>query len=216
MDIDNQTKYWDSVAKTKTFTHPINSALLLKYVSQAEKIVDFGCGYGRIVKELTDQDFKNVAGFDTSQDLINRGRQNGIKTLFHFNDIETFPIDNNSADCFLLFAVLTCIPSNLAQKKLISTLYSKLKPNGIIYISDYYIQDDSSEVKQYGYLNGDENNFGTFTLPEGATFRHHTKEWIAELIKDFTIKESSIINVKTMNGNTAKAFQIIIQKIADT
>lgn len=216
MNIDNQTKYWDSVAQTKTFTHPINSALLLKYVSTADKIVDFGCGYGRIVKELTDQNFKNVTGFDTSQDLINRGQQNGIQTIFHFTDIDTFPVDNNSVDCFLLFAVLTCIPSNQAQKKLVSTLISKLKPNGIIYISDYYLQDDRSEVKRYEYLNGDQNNFGTFTLPEGATFRHHTKEWIAELIKDFKIKESLTIDVKTMNGNSAKAFQLIIQKTADT
>lgn len=215
MDIDNQTKYWDSVSQTKTFTHPINSAQLLKYVSATDKIVDFGCGYGRLVKELTDQKFKNVTGFDTSKELINRGQQNGINTIFHFNDIATLPVDNNSADCFLLFAVLTCIPSNHAQKRLINTLSSKLKPNGIIYISDYYLQDDLSEVKRYEYLNGDQNNFGTFTLPEGATFRHHTKEWIEELTKDFKMKESTIIDVKTMNGNSAKAFQLIIQKTAD-
>mgnify|MGYP000502854970 CR=1 FL=1 len=216
MDIDNQIAYWDSVAQTKTFTHPLNIALLSKYISPADKIVDFGCGYGRLVQELTDLHFKNVSGFDTSKDLIKRGQQNGILTISQINNADALPLDNNSVDCFLLFAVLTCIPSNQAQKKLIHILQSKLKPKGIIYISDYYLQDNLSEVKRYEYLNGDKNNFGTFSLPEGATFRHHTKKWIAELTQDFETNEHDYIDVKTMNGNDAKAFQLILQKKADT
>ena len=212
MDINNQTKYWNRVAKNKIFTHPIDTSLLLKYVSKEDRIIDYGCGYGRIVKELTENNFTNVTGFDTSNEIIERGCRDGVVKLFHFNDIATFPVENNSVDCILLFAVLTCIPSNQAQIKLINTLYSKLKSNGIIYISDYYLQDDSTEVKQYEYFDGDLNNFGTFALPEGVTFRHHAKEWIAELIKEFEIRESAMIDVTTMNGNSAKAFQLIVQK----
>lgn len=212
MDINNQSQYWDSVAKNKIFTHPIDTSLLLKFVTKEDRIVDYGCGYGRIVKELTEKKFTDVTGFDTSNELIERGCRDGVVKLFHFNDIDTLPIDNNSVDCFLLFAVLTCIPFNLAQIKLINTLYSKLKPNGIIYISDYYLQDDRSEVKNYEYFEGDQNNFGVFSLPEGVTFRHHTKEWIGELFNKFEIRERTMIDVTTMNGNSAKAFQLIVQK----
>jgi SAM-dependent methyltransferase len=212
MDIDNQTGYWDSVAQSKTFTHPLNPDLLSKYISPSDRIVDFGCGYGRLVKLLLDENYQNVEGYDTSKELIIRGQKNGIPGLYHFDGIEKFPIEDNSVNCFLLFAVLTCIPSNQAQKKLISILYSKLKPNGIIYISDYYIQEDANKAKRYEYLNDDPDNYGTFTLLEGATFRHHTREWIADLLQDFNVKEHSIIDVKTMNGNSAKAFQVIVQK----
>ncbi len=215
MDIDNQIAYWDSVAQTKIFTHPLNLELLSKYISPVDKIVDFGCGYGRLVQELTDLHFENVIGFDTSKDLIARGQQNGTLTISQISNVDALPLDNNSVDSFLLFAVLTCIPSNHAQQNLINVLFSKLKPGGIIYISDYYLQDNLSEVKGYEYLNGDKSNFGTFTLPEGATFRHHTKEWIAELTQNFRTKENDIIDVKTMNGNNAKAFQLILQKTAD-
>jgi hypothetical protein len=98
------------------------------------------------------------------------------------------------------------------QMELMDILFSKLKPGGIIYISDYYLQTDSIEVERYNYLNNDKQNFGVFTLLEGAIFRHHTHEWIKHLLKDFQIVNENMIEVKTMNGNSAEAFQIIAKK----
>jgi hypothetical protein len=61
-------------------------------------------------------------------------------------------------------------------------------------------------------LNGDKDNYGVFTLPEGATFRHHTREWIAELLTDFKIMEERAVAVRTMNGHIAEAFQIVAMR----
>ena len=77
---------------------------------------------------------------------------------------------------------------------------------------DDYLQDNEVSKSRYTYFNNDLDNFGVFTLPEDATLRHHTKEWIATLVKDFTIEKENIIAVKTMNGNSAAAFQLIVQK----
>lgn len=212
MSIDNQAKYWNRVAHSKTFSHPLNLKVLSNYVQTTDYIIDFGCGYGRLIKLLKEYHFQNVTGFDTSKELISRGLSEGVSSIFHIDEAECLPIENNSVACFLLFAVLTCIPSNQAQKDLLKILHSGLKTNGIIYISDYSIQEDPESVKRYEYLNGDPDNYGVFTLPEGVTFRHHTREWIAELLKDFTITEEFMIDIQTMNGNNAKAFQIIAKK----
>ncbi len=211
MSIDNQKEYWDKVAQQKTFTHPLHLNLLLQYIDKNATIVDYGCGYGRIVKELKEAGFSNITGYDTSIELINRGKNNHLPIL-HISDPSKLPPDDNSVDCFLLFAVLTCIPSNPGQSALIELLHSKLKPGGIIYISDYYLQDNEVSKSRYIHFNNDPDNFGVFHLPEGATLRHHTKEWIASLVKDFIIKKELIIEVKTMNGNSSEAFQLIIQK----
>lgn len=104
---------------------------------------------------------------------------------------------------------MTCIPSKSGQKELINILKNKLAPNGLLYISDYYLQDNRSEVKEYKNLDEDTNNYGVFTLPEGAAFRHHTREWIMELQEEFKLVSEKIVDVKTMNGHTAKAFQIV-------
>ncbi len=143
--------------------------------------------------------------------MICKGIFSGLP-VYHLENPEKLPIDNNSVDCILLFAVLTCIPSNVGQLELISLLISKLKPGGILYVSDYYLQPDFIELGLYEYFNDDADNYGVFTIPEGVTFRHHSKTWISNLLKDFIISNESIIEVKTMNGHYAEAFQIIAKK----
>ena len=211
MDVDNQKEYWDKVARQKTFTHPIHTDLLLQNIDKHAIVIDYGCGYGRIVDELIRAGFSKTAGYDTSIELIRRGQQNYLP-IHHIHTPEELPLIDNSVDCFLLFAVLTCIPSNNGQSDLIRLLHSKLKPGGIIYISDYYLQDNEISKSRYTNFNGDQNNFGVFSLPEGATLRHHTQEWIKCLLKNFKIVQEQIIEVKTMNGNCADAFQMIIKK----
>ena len=212
MNIDNQKEYWDEVAEIKTFTHPIDLELINNFLNKQSRIVDFGCGYGRIVKQLTDLGFENVCGYDTSKELIARGISENNLALYHIDNPAELKLQDNSIDCIILFAVLTCIPSNEGQNGLINLLISKLKKGGVIYISDYYLQENSVEVERYECLNGDKNNFGVFKLPEGATFRHHTKEWIKTLTKDFDILIENPLIVKTMNGNIANGFQIIGKK----
>ena len=211
-DINNQKQYWDSVADKKTFTHPIDIAWLSKYVGKDASILDYGCGYGRVVSILCEHGFSNVVGFDTSRMLIERGlRQTGLN-LVHINTPAALPVADNSVDCIILFAVLTCIPANEGQTELLALLHSKLKPDGIIYISDYYLQPDLSEVTRYSSFNSDPANYGVFTLAEGATFRHHTREWIVELLHNFHIKQERTVGVTTMNGHKAQAFQLIARK----
>ena len=212
MSLDNQTEYWNKIADSKTFTHPIQMDLLARYVSPNDAIVDFGCGYGRLISELTANGYDNISGYDTSVELIKRGHQNQLDNIFHITSPDSLAIADNSVDAVLLFAVLTCIPSNKGQQELIELLYAGLKPGGILYISDYYLQNNSKEMDRYEYLDNDKDNYGVFSLTERATFRHHSKEWISSLLHIFEIKEEHAIEVKTMNGHVAEAFQIIAQK----
>ncbi|RYZ48600.1 MAG: class I SAM-dependent methyltransferase [Sphingobacteriales bacterium] len=217
MSIDNQKDYWDRVANEKTFTHPIDLALLQTRLSRDALIVDYGCGYGRIVHELEKQGYSNVMGYDSSVALINRGNTGSDrKNLYHINDPCDLPLDDHSVDCFLLMAVLTCIPSNRAQQSLINLLIRKLKPGGLIFISDYYLGENATpDHGEYSTLHDDPLNYGVFTLPEGATFRHHTREWISMLLKNLSIISEKMIEVKTMNGHKTEAFQILASNAGD-
>ena len=212
-DINNQTSYWNSVAHIKHFTHPLNETLVNKYFDETSCILDYGCGYGRITASLQNSGFKRIIGVDTSSELIERGKHlyPGLELMAIENPL-SMPFDDDCFDVVILFAVLTCIPWNEGQRELISVLQAKLRSGGVLYISDYYLQDETSEVSRYEYLNGDPLNYGVFTLPEGATFRHHTKEWIKELLQDIDILEEVPTEVKTMNGHKAMAFQIIAAK----
>jgi len=212
MNLDNQKTYWNKVAEVKAFTHPVDIDLIEKYIDKQHSILDFGCGYGRVGKTLLDAGYKNVSGYDTAIELIKRGTNLDKLPLYHIENPTDLPLRNNSAECILLFAVLTCIPSNNGQTDLLKLLHSTLKPGGLIYISDYYLQQNSIETGRYQYLNNDKNNYGVFALEEGVTFRHHTEEWISTLLKDFKILQEKPVEVFTMNGHIANAFQIVAQK----
>lgn len=211
--LNNQKEYWDKVATTKTFTHPLDLLLVNDNFKKDFTILDYGCGYGRLTNEFNANGFKNITGVDTSRELIKRGKElyPGLN-LLHINAPEELDHSEASYDAVVLFAVLTCIPSNAAQKELLHILAKNLKKGGLVYISDYYLQPNREEVKKYTFLNNDKNNYGVFTLPEGVVFRHHTKEWIRELLQDFEIISEKVITVKTMNGHAAEAFQILAKR----
>ncbi len=211
--IDNQHAYWDAVALEKTFTHPIDLQLLESFIPQKDaQILDFGCGYGRLVQELQTAGYSNVAGYDTSAALIARGRAAGNRDLHHIATPAALPVADGSIDAILLFAVLTCIPSNAGQRTLIALLRRKLRPGGLLYISDYSLQAARIEAGIYTRLDGDPENDGVFTLPEGVTLRHHSRAWITTLLQDFEIVHEGMVEVVTMNGNRSEAFQIVARK----
>ena len=46
--------YWNSIAETKEFTTPMRSDLFARHVKRNAEILDLGCGYGRIMHELSE------------------------------------------------------------------------------------------------------------------------------------------------------------------
>lgn len=210
--MERQQDYWNRVANEKTFTHPIDLELVGRYLVPDALLVDYGCGYGRVVKDMEEAGYTNISGYDTSEALIARGRAAGVLNIYSIARAEELPVPDGSVDMVLLFAVLTCIPSNKEQRALVKLLQSKLRPGGFLYISDYYLQPGSTEMERYEYLDGDKDNYGVFTLPEGATFRHHTREWINTLLADFALVDERTIEVRTMNGHSAEAFQIVAMR----
>ena len=71
--LSEQEVYWDKVAEEKEFQVPFRMDLFQKYVSKEMKVLEVGCGYGRNLNRLYNNDFSNLIGIDISQRMINRG-----------------------------------------------------------------------------------------------------------------------------------------------
>ena len=208
-NIGNQHKYWDSVAWDKVFTHPINMELFQANVPIESRILDYGCGYGRTVRELSNSGYCNVVGVDSSALMIERGRRTypdlNLEVLLDSHG----PDDDGAFDAIILLAVLTCIPTNAGQKDLIKKLRRLLRSGGVIYISDYCLQEDERNLQRYEKFAEEFGPYGVFRLPEGAIMRHHSLAWIKSLLFQFEMIALSRIEVATMNGNQAKVFQYL-------
>ena len=208
----NQKAYWDKVADEKVFTHPVDFKLLAAVLNKDHCILDFGCGYGRTCDDLMKMGYKNVIGIDFSKKMIQRGRRDHPHLDLRLVKDTILKFDDASFDAVLLFAVLTCIPIEEEQVKLITQIKKVLKPGGILYISDLLLQNDERNLKRYSEFKQKFGKYGIFELPEGVVLRHHSIEWIRSLTSEF--KELKIKNIDfiTMNRNIARGFQYLCKQ----
>lgn len=209
---ETQKSYWNSVADTKKFTTPFNIEEFSKYVPIKAKILDVGCGYGRTLNELYRNDYKNLIGIDFSEKLIARGKNLYPSLTLHIQHTEDIDLPDNSVDAVILFAVLTCIIDDNAQKHLLSEIKRVLKPNGIIYINDFLLNSDERNLNRYEKYLKKYKTYGVFELPEGAILRHHSLDYIKELVVGFKKLEFKETTYTTMNGHKSNGFFFIGQK----
>src|SRR4030095_15987167 len=85
----------------------------------------------------------------------------------------------------LLFSVLTCLPTDDGQRDIVKEVKRVLRPGGLFYISDLWLQDDERTRERYARDEAKYGVYGVFDLPEGVTVRHHDPLWIEELTRDF-------------------------------
>jgi SAM-dependent methyltransferase len=204
-----EVRYWDSLGSEKLFFHPLRIAWLTHYANPSTCILDFGCGYGRILGELHGGGFTNVIGLDFSFRMLQRSRSwiPGVRLVQ--NEGSTIPLQKHSVDLVLLFAVLTCIPQDDQQLNLVHEISRVLRPGGLLYISDLLLNSDLRNLERYDRYAEEYGTYGVFKLPEGVAMRHHTKEWIGILTGSFHPLQFEAFEATTMNGNKSAAFQYL-------
>ena len=206
----DQSDYWDKVASQKTFNHALNLAWLQAVLEKDNPILDYGCGHGRVVRQLVDAGYEAVVGMDSAAEMIREGaHRHGLTNLIH-NPGHEIPLEDSSQKMVLLFAVLTCIPASADQQKLIGEIQRILTPDGRIYLSDLLVNDDKRNLDRYQLGKDLFGTYGVFKLPEGVVCRHHTLSYLKEkLLNAFEIEQEQLFEVKTMNGNVSNGVQII-------
>ncbi len=208
MGLDLQLEYWDQVGPTKSFAHPVNVARLGSWLQPTSRILDFGCGYGRALGILREHGYKDLIGFDPAPSMVAAARVRHPMIEFQvLRDFRSIPLPDASVDAALVFAVLTCIPGNDAQRAIINEITRVLRPGGLLYISDMWLQSDTRNVERYVRDATKYGIYGIFDLTEGVTVRHHDRQWIEALLEEYKGMALDEIAIQTMNGHAASGFQ---------
>ncbi|NUP48675.1 MAG: class I SAM-dependent methyltransferase [Catenulispora sp.] len=206
------TDYWDRTGTTKTFGHPLELNWL-EAAGPDAAVIDYGCGYGRLAGELLAAGFTDVEGFDVSAPLIERARREQPAARFAvLADPPRMAREDASADVVLLFAVLTCVPDGDAQRGILAEIRRVLKPGGLLYLSDYCLQDDERNVTRYREHAARFGVHGVFETGDGAVCRHHERQWLRGLLTGFDVQRERDVRVSTMNGNPAVATQYLARR----
>jgi SAM-dependent methyltransferase len=208
LDLDRQLDYWNRMGPGKSFAHPVNFERLSQWLSPASRILDVGCGYGRALGLLFDRGYYNLIGCDLAPAMIALARERfPALTFAELTSPPHLPLPDASVDATLLFAVLTCVPTDQGQRAIFEEVGRVLRPGGLFYVSDLWLQTDERNTERYVRDQPKYGTYGVFDLPEGVTVRHHDPCWIEALTRDFDTLALDHINIQTMNDHPAKGFQ---------
>ncbi|SHF19722.1 Methyltransferase domain-containing protein [Seinonella peptonophila] len=202
----SQLKYWNSVANEKEFTTDFQNELFSKYVNKDGYILDYGCGYGRTLLDLNERKFTNLYGVDFSEAMIKRAKSHGMPIQFDTVESGKIPFSDNFFDAVLLLAVLTCVYQDQEQNDILNEIKRVLKPEGILYINDFLLNDDQRNKKRYEQYSDKYSTYGVFELSDGAILRHHSENRVGKLTRDFEELKYEKIRFFTMNGNRSNGF----------
>lgn len=187
---------WDSVAARVNFNLKISTDDFIVSVPFESKILDFGCGYGRITKQILDLGYREVIGIDSSKEMVSRGLSECPELDLRYLSAEVLPFPDGEFDSIVLCAVLTCIPEQSCRNNILSELHRVLKPQGIIYLAEF-CSDQSL-------------HFGSGT---GVSMWHSSKAEFEALLTNFNIESSTLVDNSTMSGHKSKAIHIIARKV---
>ncbi|MDD4849818.1 MAG: class I SAM-dependent methyltransferase [Gemmiger sp.] len=204
-----QQEYWNHVSGQKAFTTPFQAEEFAKHVAKQGMILDVGCGYGRTLAQLYQMGYHTVVGMDFAQGMIARGKAQYPYLDLRVSTAAEIALPDASADAVILFAVLTCIREDAAQKKLIQEIKRVLKPQGILYVNDFLLNTDPRNVSRYQEFEKKYGTYGVFELPEGAVCRHHSTDWIEALLAGFEAIQFENLVFTTMNGHQSNGFYFI-------
>ena len=208
-----QHAYWTRVATTKTFGHPLQHDWLATHgLDASSRILDLGCGYGRVTAELAARGHQRIVGVDSSAGMLARARSENRGPGYVRAESLRLPFADASFDAALLLAVLTCIPDRGAQATLLSELSRVLAPGGLLFVSDLPLQPDVRNRARYAAGETRYGSRGVFELDEGVVLTHLEEAWLDRLLAGFDPLERAEVALATMNGNPALAEQRLVRK----
>lgn len=110
----------------------------LAQVKEKDKVLDLGCGNGRIFLALEDKKVDYV-GVDFSEELINQAKKRFSKTTFILADLTDKnlwqKLEKQKFDKVFLIAVLHHLPTPKMQTQLLQRINKVLKKDGLLFLT---------------------------------------------------------------------------------
>lgn len=107
---------------------------LKNYIKENDRILDIGCGNGRLIEILKDKKVFYI-GIDNSKAMLKIARKKYPSYQFLLADALSLPFPDNSFDKIFIIAVFHHIPSKKLRKKFLKESYRVLKAKGLVFLS---------------------------------------------------------------------------------
>ncbi|KJY43340.1 methyltransferase type 11 [Streptomyces sp. NRRL B-1568] len=206
--------YWETTGADRTFTHALDRELLSRHVPLNARVLDYGCGYGRLLAELDALGHADVQGVEPSAALVARCRKENPGLRITRAESLPLPFTDASFDAALLFAVLTSVPQEEERERAVAELARLVRPGGVLYVSDVPLQTDEASIERYRTGEAETGVYGTFRMPDGGVFVHQRPEDFHALLErhGFAVAEERQDVTPTLHGGTDVRLQIVARR----
>ena len=189
---DNQ---WNHIADKVNFNLEIDLQRFTKDVSLDSRVLDFGCGYGRISNTLVSRGYTDVYGIDSSIKMIERGKKEFPELSLKHSSSDLLPYPSDYFDAVVACAVFTCITSFEKRTLQIGELYRVLKPAGVLHLVDFTAERTNTHTSSFG-----------------ITMLHSNPEELRQLVADFSILHEAVNDTNTIGGSPARSYSVFARK----
>lgn len=129
---DDWAEGYDATLESWQYRAPEQAASLLSpYLTTGTRVLDVGCGTGRLGQALFKRANIVVDGMDISSASLEQARKRGIYRLLHLHDLQKtpLPVEDNIYDLAATIGVLTYIPD---AETLLRDLCRAVRRGGVI------------------------------------------------------------------------------------
>lgn len=198
--------YWEQEGTTKTFTHELSYEWLDEIEPEAD-ILDLGCGYGRVTRQLHDRGFTNVVGYDPSRAMIAKAiAENPGPQYTCWKEFAS----KKKYDLIICLALFTSCPEPSRQNDLKLFIERQSGDPAYLYISDYLLSQNPHYSNRYS-----QNRLGIhgcFSSDDAVIFRHHEDDHFSRMFSGWTSSKQQHIIGTTLNGNSIIMTQFLFTK----
>ncbi len=141
------SEFADEFSETRS-SERVNLAPVMPYLHDGVKVLEIGCGNGRLVERIDREGFRlDYLGLDITPKLVEiaRSRQTHLKNVaadFRVADVtapgwSTFLQERAPFDLVLAMAVLHHLPGFELRRALLRDLHARLRPGGVLLMSNW-------------------------------------------------------------------------------
>jgi len=218
--LNSNTKTWNFIAKEFELTRHYSWDLeeYAKFTRPGMKILDLGCGNGRLIELLKDRKI-DYTGIDNSKELIGLAKGKYPNQKFLIGNALNLPFKNNSFDVIYSIAVFHHIPSKKLRLKFLKEARRVLKKDGKIVLTVWNLWQRKylSSIVKYSLLKltgKSKLDFGDLYIPwQNKYQRYHHAFTKRELVKLFKKAGFNIEKRKYLKRNKKKVNILIVANI---
>lgn len=173
-------EFWGSDARKSL--HQLERILIQELLpTTGKRILDLGCGYGRLVDCYADK-FDQVVLLDGSYSLLQEARKKNLENAVYITaDINALPFSTAYFDCVLIIRVFHHLDDSVS---LFHSIGNSLINQGVL-VFNYSNKINPGFIKRWanGKLKG--NPFSLEPGGIGSTFIQHHPRYVARLLEEY-------------------------------